>query len=234
MSIKKVKPPKKKLDPYVIRRYLIIATIFLVVGLTALNIWMVRGVKQQEVITKVTDQAAGFGEADIGGDFTMTDQNGQQVQFSSTNGKLRLVFFGFTHCPDICPVSMLTLTNIQNTLGAKAAEVTPVFITVDPERDTPAVMKEYIGNFHPSILALTGTKEETDKAAQAFKAYYSVQKTPVAEGGHSEHGAGHGSDVQVDHSGFIYLLNRDGKYLAHFEHDVAEQKLLDALKPYLQ
>lgn len=234
MSIKKPGSQKKKLDPFVIRRYLVIATIFLVVGLTALNIWMVRGVKQQEVISKSSEQATtGYGEADIGGDFSMTDQYGKAVKFSDTNGKLRLVFFGFTHCPDICPVSMLTITNVLNTLGAEAIKVTPVFITVDPNRDTPQVMKEYVVNFHPSFVALTGTKEETDKAAQAFKAYYSVQEMPMTDHSeHAEHGMSH--EVQVDHSGFIYLMDKNGNYLAHFPHDVAEQKILDALKPYLK
>lgn len=237
MSIKKAGPQKKKLDAYTIRRYLIMATIVLVVGLTALNIWLARGMKQEITSKQMSSSTAGFGDADIGGDFIMNDQNGNTVPFSSTNGKLRLVFFGFTHCPDICPVSMLTITNILNTLGTKASQVTPVFITVDPERDTPSVMKEYVSNFHPSFVALTGTKEETDKAAQAFKAYYSVQASPPTDDqhtAHEEHGGHAEPQVQVDHSGFIYLLDQHGKYLAHFEHDVAEQKVLDAIQPYLQ
>lgn len=217
MSIRKSGPQRKKLDPYVIRRYLIMATIVLVVGLTAFNIWLARSVKQ-DMVAKQTD---------IGGDFTMQNQHGETVKFSDTNGKLRLVFFGFTHCPDICPVSMLTLTNMMNTLGSKASQVKPVFITIDPERDTPAVMKEFLASFHPEILGLSGSKEETEKAAQAFKAYYSVQKDAGQGDDHSGH-------VQVDHSGFIYLMDRNGKYLAHFEHDVAEQKLLDALAPHLE
>jgi protein SCO1/2 len=248
--IRKMEKQKKPLDPMVIRRYLVMLTIVLVIGLTALNIWLARGVKQETLTMQGTEQPAdGFGKADIGGDFTMTDQNGKAVQFSSTNGKLRLVFFGFTNCPDICPVTMLTLTNVMNSLGGNADQVQPVFITVDPERDTPSVMKDYVSNFHPSVLALSGTKEQTDQATQAFKVFYSVNKiedSPKEKVDHSEHTnhaehsehmshadhSAHGG-VQVDHSGFIYLLDRDGNYLAHFEHNAAEKKILDAMQPYL-
>lgn len=158
----------------------------------------------------------------IGGDYTLTDQNGRTLQAADMHGKLQLVFFGFTNCPDICPLSLATISEVVEKLGPQGAQVQPIFISVDPERDTQEKLKEYASNFTPSLLALTGTQEQIDQAASAFRVYHAKGERQ-ADGSYS-----------VDHSGFIYAMDRSGNYIAHFRHDDPAARILDALKPYLQ
>lgn len=172
--------------------------------------------------TQATDQE-GAGEALIGGAFTLTDSMGKAVTEKALLDKHSLVFFGFTNCPDICPTALLTITNALNQLGDKAAAIQPVFITVDPERDTPQVMAEYKTHFHPSLLALTGTQEQTRVAQDAYKVYAS--KSPPTGGG--------GEEYTVDHSGYIYLMNPKGQYLAHFAHSISDAELAASLAKHL-
>lgn len=162
-----------------------------------------------------------IGTPDIGGAFTLTDQNGKTVRDTEFAGRQRLVFFGFTHCPDICPAALGNISQALDLLGAEAAKVVPVFITVDPERDTPARLKEYMQSFHPSFIALTGTPEQIRDVADAYKVYFARQ---------------HGEDPEnyvVGHSGFIYLLDGNGKYLAHFRDSDSPKALADAIRSYL-
>lgn len=170
----------------------------------------------------VTEQE-GAGTAQIGGTFTLTDNTGKVVTEKALLGKHSLVFFGFTHCPDICPTALLTITNALNQLEDRAAGILPVFITVDPERDTPQVMAEYKKHFHPSLLALTGTLEQTRVAQDAYKVYAS--KSPPTGGG--------GEGYTVDHSGYIYLMSPEGQYLAHFAHSISDADLAAALAKHL-
>ena len=116
------------------------------------------------------DQADGQGEAAVGGDFTLTNQAGQPVRQADFHGRVMLVFFGFTHCPDICPVTVATLSKAMEQLGAQADQVAPVFITVDPERDTPQVMKDFLSNFDKHMIpAVTGTPDQTKQVTEAYK-----------------------------------------------------------------
>ncbi len=165
----------------------------------------------------------GSGLVQIGGAFTLTDSTGKAVTQEAMKGKYSLVFFGFTHCPDICPTALLTITNTLNQLGDDAASVLPVFITVDPERDTPQVMAEYKTHFHPSLLALTGTAEQIRVVQDAYKVYAS--KSPPT--------GGDGDDYAVDHSGYIYLMSPEGQYLAHFAHSISDVDLATALAKHL-
>lgn len=209
---------KKKLSKAQLQQLTVLGIFVLIIGFTAFNIYQARGIKE-----KLAEQKAAAAEtaASIGGDFTLTDTKGNTVSNSDFNGKLRLVFFGFTNCPNICPVSLLTITNALKQLGDDASEVTPILITVDPERDTPQVMAEYLSNFHPSFVGLTGTLEQTRQVASVYKTYYAKQ--PANEGG----------EYEMDHSGFIYLMDREGKYLAHFPHDTSEAAIVEAIKPQL-
>jgi protein SCO1/2 len=143
----------------------------------------------------------------IGGAFELVDQNGRTVHDSDFRGKLLLVYFGYSLCPDVCPTTLQAIGLGLDQLGAKAAEVQPLFITVDPARDTPAVLKPYVANFHPSLLGLTGTSEQIQAATKAYRVYWS-KNMKAAE-----------LDYLVDHSGFIYLMDRNGQYLAHFPPD---------------
>ncbi len=199
------------------RKGFIYALTFTVLGLTAYNLWLTRGPGLE--FPREAEPVGG--KAAIGGDFTLTDQNERTVHAADLHGRLQLVYFGFVSCPDICPTSLLTITNALNSLGAQAQQVQPVFITVDPARDTPAVLKEYMQNFHPSFLGLTGTPEQVAQAAAAYKVYYEKPSAPADK------------EYVVNHSGFIYLMDRDGSYLTHFSHSDPEQKLLDAIRPHL-
>lgn len=161
----------------------------------------------------------------IGGDFTLVNQHEQTVTLASNKGKYQLVFFGFTHCPDICPVTLTAITEAFNKMGDKATNFVPVLITVDPERDTPSVMAEYAKAFHPSLQALTGPREEISRVSKEF-GVYSAKVEPEhkeheqASMDHSNHSdAGHGGAYNVDHTGLVYLLDRNGKYLSHFSQD---------------
>ena len=207
------------------RRLAIMITIILVVALTMLNMWRAGEVSDIEASQNKerTQDTGGYGtgEAAIGGDFEAISHHGTPFKFSETNGKLRLIFFGFTHCPDICPTSLATLSSVQDELQDKAANVVPIFVTVDPGRDTPEVIKSYISSFHPSTIGVTGSQEQIDAAASAFKVFHSKGKV-AQDGGY-----------MVDHSGYIYLMSKDGKYLAHFSYDAAPEKILAALKPHL-
>lgn len=170
------------------------------------------------------------GVAQIGGAFTLTDANGKKVSDAQFRGKYMLVFFGFTRCPDICPVTMASITGAMEMLGGKAADVAPVFITVDPKYDTPAQMKKYLSHFDKRIVGLTGTEEQIKSAAAAYKAYY-AEKEPE----HSAHGAhgdreGGGQEGGVDHSSFLYLMDKNGAYITHFPYDVAPDTLAKTLK----
>lgn len=144
------------------------------------------------------------GEVQIGGPFSLIDQNGQRRTDADFRGRHTLVFFGFTNCPDVCPTTLATISEALNKLGPKADGVVPIFISIDPQRDTPAALKPYLASFGPRFVGLTGTEAEVAKAARAYGVYY--QKVPLDAGGYS-----------MNHSSIIYLMGRDGKYLAHYQ-----------------
>jgi cytochrome oxidase Cu insertion factor (SCO1/SenC/PrrC family) len=143
------------------------------------------------------------GEATVGGPFTLTDQNGVIRRDEEFRGKFMLVFFGFTTCPDICPTTMIVLKEALGKIGGKADRVVPIFISVDPERDTPDVLKPYLDAFSPRFVGLTGKPAEVAAAARAYRVYF--QKKPQPGGSYS-----------MDHSSIIYLMGPDGKYVTHY------------------
>ncbi len=167
-------------------------------------------------------EPAAKNDAAIGGDFTLTDADGNVVTQERLKGQHSLVYFGFTFCPDICPTSLLTITQALQGLGTLGDKVLPVFITVDPERDTPAKIKDYIANFHPNMIGLTGTPEQVAKAAKAYKIYYALHKEDDPK------------NYVVDHSGYMYLMNPDGQYVTHFSHDDSAESIMATLTKYLR
>lgn len=169
--------------------------------------------------TKNTPQKAEettTGSASIGGSFTLTDQHGNSFSEQQLRGKHALIFFGFTHCPDICPAGLSTITNALETLPEPVAnQITPVFITVDPERDTPERMAEYTANFHPDFIALTGSPEAVAEAADNYKVFY--EKAGVHQDADGNY--------MVNHSGYVYFMGPDGNYIKHFSHNADPEKL---------
>ena len=194
------------------RKFLSIVTLLLLVA-TSVLLWMTSGAPNQP-----KRQDAGQGEALIGGSFTLTDQNGQQVSDTAFRGKLMLVFFGFTRCPDECPTAAAGMTLAMSELGEKADQVAPLFISVDPEHDTVEVLKNYLTNFDKHFVGLTGTLEQVKAVASEYKAYYAKTE---------------GNEGAVNHSAFIYLMDRDGKYLRHFPNNAPGKEMAEAIKPLL-
>src|SRR5262245_36226819 len=135
----------------------------------------------------------------IGGPFTLLDHYGARRTDADFRGKLMLVYFGFTSCPDICPTDLQAIGLALDQLGQAAEEVQPIFITVDPERDTPQLLADYVPMFHPRLIGLSGDANSIRQAARAYRVYYA--KVPRTDG----------SDYTVDHSGFVYLMNGVGQ-----------------------
>lgn len=155
----------------------------------------------------------------IGGPFVLTDQDGRTRRDSDFRGKLLLVYFGYTYCTDICPTDLQAVSAAIDKLGPAGDAVQPLFVTVDPEHDTPAQIKLYVALFHPRLIGLTGSAAQIKQVARAYKVYYAGNKetkTPV-----------------VDHSGFVFLIGRDGDYLGYFPPGTPADRLLEGIRPYL-
>ena len=156
----------------------------------------------------------------IGGPFQLIDQNGKTVTDADLKGKWSLIYFGYTHCPDACPTALNDISIALSELGSKRDSVRPVFITVDPERDTPETLKAYVTSFDAPILALTGTSEQVAKAAKGYRVYYA--KHPEA-----------GGDYSMDHSSVIYVMDPQGRFTASFTHESAPEHISERLKKLL-
>lgn len=185
---------------------IVISWIICVLALVWLLVWVSRDTSPQ--IGKPADKAL------ITADFTLQDGKGKTVRATDFRGRYLLVYFGFTHCPDICPTTLLLMQNALSKTGAVAKKIQPVFITVDPERDTPEAVADYAGHFGASMIGLSGTAKQIRHAADSFKVYYSKVEDKGSALGYV-----------VDHSGFIYLMAPDGSYVTHFAATVSEQEL---------
>jgi protein SCO1 len=157
----------------------------------------------------------------IGGEFTLVDQNGVTRHPADFRGKLMLVYFGYTFCPDACPTALQDMSHAIDLLGSKGDAVQPIFITIDPARDTVEQMKLYASNFHPRLIALTGTPEQIAEAAKAYRVYYEKAKSTGD------------NDYLMDHTVFIYLMGRDGKYLSHFPPGITAEQMAAAIEKRL-
>ena len=158
----------------------------------------------------------------VGGPFELTDQTGRARTERDFRGRLMLVYFGFTYCPDICPTDLQAIGLALDKLGSDGASVQPLFITVDPERDTPEHLAQYVPMFHPRLIGLTGSAEAIRKAADAYKVYYA--KIPLGKAP---------DDYTVDHTAFIYLMDRDGGYLGFFPPGTSADRMVEIIRPRL-
>src|SRR5258708_14599740 len=162
------------------------------------------------------------GRPGIGGPFTLTDQDGRTVTSDSLKGKPTLIYFGFTYCPDVCPTSLLLMETAIDKLGPDAAKkVNLVFITIDPERDTPKLIKDYVGNFGSTFIDLTRTPEQVAAAARAYRVY--SQKVPGKDG----------APYLMDHSSIVYLLDRNGRFITHFTHEAKAEAIATGVERLL-
>ncbi len=162
------------------------------------------------------------GRALIGGPFTLKNQKGEIVKDSNFRGKYMLVSFGYTYCPDICPAELSVMSNALEKLGDQADKVVPIFITIDPDRDTADQLALYLQSFHPRMVGLTGTAEQIKEAASAYRVYYAK-----ADGGSPD-------SYLMDHSTFMYLMDSKGEYITHFGYGITPDDLAsrisDAMK----
>ncbi|MDT7950808.1 MAG: SCO family protein [Acetobacteraceae bacterium] len=157
-------------------------------------------------------RSPGHSPGGIGGPFTLVDGSGKTVTDADFAGKWMLVYFGYTHCPDACPTALQDMANAVDMLDpAQRKKVAIVFITVDPARDTPAVMRDYVSNFAAPIVPLSGSPEQIAKAAKEYRVYYA--KHPTEDG------------YEMDHSSIIYVMNPEGDFVANFTHESSPKQI---------
>lgn len=158
------------------------------------------------------------GVALVGGPFEMVNQNGERVTEKNLAGKPALIFFGYTYCPDVCPTELQIMSATLDQLGDEAKDVQPVFVTIDPERDTPAVLKTYLESFGPRWTGLTGTPEQVRQITRAWHVFYEKRDNKAAP-----------QDYLMDHSSFIFLMGPDGKFIKHFNYTTDAKAFGEAL-----
>ncbi len=158
----------------------------------------------------------------IGGPFTLVDHNGKARGDGDFRGEHLLIYFGYTFCPDVCPTALSDMALALDALGDDAAKVRPVFITVDPSRDTPARLKPYVANFHPRLVGLTGSEAAVAAPAKAYRVYFAKSKTEAAPG-----------EYLMDHTSIIYLMSPDGRYLTHFTHGITAETMAKRIRDNL-
>jgi len=164
--------------------------------------------------------AIGPAIAAVGGPFHLEDQNGQPVSDEDMKGRPFLVFFGFAHCPDVCPTTLFEMSEVMRQLGKDADRIGALFITVDPERDTPAALKDYLSSFDPHLRGLTGDPAAVNAAIKAYRVY--AKKIPL-EGG----------DYTMDHTAVVYLMDKDGHFVAPFNVKRTPEAAAAELRRYL-
>ena len=163
------------------------------------------------------------GIAQIGGPFSLVDHRGRTTHDTDFRGRYMLVYFGYTFCPDICPSALQIMAAALDELEAPRRDrITPVFITIDPGRDTTAHLAEYVASFHPRMIGLTGSGEQVAAAARAYRVYFGKSAD-----------SGSDSDYLMDHSSIIFLMDPDGGYVTHFTHATAPDRIVAALRNHV-
>jgi protein SCO1/2 len=159
-------------------------------------------------------------QSTVGGPFKLTDQNDKPITDQDLKGHPFLVFFGFTHCPDVCPTTLFEVSEIFRTLGPKANDMRALFVTVDPERDTPAVMKDYLSSFDPRVVGVTGDPAAIAAVEKSYRVY--AKKVPLD-----------GGNYTMDHTALVYLMDKDGRFVAPFNMKRRPEDAAADLKRYL-
>ena len=167
-----------------------------------------------------------LGNAKIGGAFDLFDHNGKRRTNSDFRGQFMLIYFGYSYCPDVCPTALQIMSTALQFLGKKAASIQPIFITVDPKRDTPEHLKDYVKNFYPGMVALTGTEDSIKEAAKKYRIYFS--KAP------QDKTQSNSDDYLIDHSSIVFLMGRDGKYITHFNHQTNAKAMAKIISKQLR
>lgn len=197
-------------------RYLIVLALGLMAGLSSPS----AGPRSQLSAAEIMDILM-WGREPVGGPFALTDHYGQPRADTDFRGKLMLVYFGFTYCPDICPTDLQNIGLAIDQLGAAGETLQPLFITVDPERDTASHLADYVKMFHPRLIGLTGDSDAIRKAADAYRVYYARIANEA------------GTDYTVDHTAFIYLMGVNGEYLGFFPPGTTPDRMTETIRSRL-
>ncbi len=158
---------------------------------------------------------------EIGGPFTLTNHRGEQISDTAFRGRLMLIYFGYTYCPDVCPTELQVIGNVLDHLGDAISQITPVFITIDPERDDWETLNSYVEHFHEDLVGLTGSAEEIAAVAKAYRVYYAKSK----QGGSEEY--------LMDHTSLIYLMDKNGRFARHFTSGTSAEDIAAGLSSAL-
>ena len=202
--------------------YLLLAIVIIAAGLG------VRALTEQKASQgkdgfAVVKKGKSTGTASIGGAFTAVNQAGEIVSDKTYLGKHVLIFFGYTFCPDVCPTTLTTFSNVMDLLGKDAEKVQPIFVTIDPLRDTPENLKDYLAHFHKKLIGLTGNTQQIEQIKKVFRIY-------AAKSGQD---ANDPEDYAMDHSSVSYLMGPDGKFLTFFSYGVEAEAIATKLKNFL-
>lgn len=187
----------------------------------AAGAWALWPQREEEPSASALMDAVMWNKGPIGGPFALIDQDGRPRSDADFRGKLLLIYFGYTYCTDICPTDLQAISAAIDRLGPAGAPVQPLFITVDPENDTPAQVKLYVALFHPRLIGLTGSTAQVRKVARAYKVYA------------AKSGAAKEAERVIDHSGFVFLVGRDGQYLGFLPPGTSADRMIEAIRPYL-
>jgi protein SCO1/2 len=207
--------PRNTDKPSASPRFAVLALVFAAVLIVAAGALLIVAMRENPKGAAGTMLASA-----IGGPFQLVDQNGKRVSDADLKGKWQLLFFGYTHCPDACPTALNEIALALDRLGDKRDAVRVVFITVDPERDTPEVLKNYVQSFDASIVALTGSPDQVAQAAKAYRVFYA--KHPRPDGGY-----------EMDHSAVIYVMDPQGRFTATFTPESTADAIAERLQKLL-
>ena len=201
------------------RMYIVILLLLIVAG----SFWYAL---QSGLFSRMSDSAGEATQIKIGGPFELTNQFGETVRNSDFHGRYMLIFFGYTYCPDVCPTTLSTISSALDSLGDAASNIVPIFVSVDPDRDTPDYLKDYLIHFHPAIQGLTGTIGQIKQIAKSYGIYYAR----VQEEGTTDNEA---DDYLMDHTAITFLMGPDGQYVAHFGHGTTADAMAEKLASIL-
>lgn len=200
---------------------LLLAAAFVCGALISVSAWLLWPERFEQRSAAELMDVVMWGKEPIGGPFSLIDHTGRPRTDADFRGKLLLIYFGFIYCSDICPVDLQAISSALDKIGPQGEAVQPLFITVDPQKDTPDQLKTYVALFHPKLIGLTGSLNQIRKVARDFKVYFAKSQPSIKD------------DRGIDHSGFTFLVDGTGKYVGFFPPGTSADQIVNVIRPYL-